>query len=368
MSKDHLPFSLTLSNRFLLLLILILWYIQPAILPLKASATGFHKDSMTDYNILVASYNGWEILKYDAATGVYLGELRSNFPLPICMVMGPDGLLYVIQGGNIQTLSAIDPYTGTIVKTLDYQPDLNASKLIFGPDGYLYMSTINTNTIRRYDITTGTFQGIFVSSGSGGLDWPRGMGFGPDGNLYVCSWNTDNILRYNGTTGAFIDEFVPAGSGGMDVPAALTFGPDGNLYVCNFVISNVLRYNGTTGEYIDEFIPAGTGGLDHPNWLEFGIDGDFYVGGGLSSNVIRYDGATGALIGELVTTGSGGLNISNSFAFYPKVKPTPIIVVNLDEPGRTLWRNISSIPILVTPPFNPTNLERIILFFYDKGK
>ncbi len=58
---------------------------------------------------------------------------------------------------------------------------------------------------------SGAFIDDFVSSGSGGLNFPMGMEFGSDGHLYVTSRNTDEVLRYNGTTGTFIDDFVSSG-------------------------------------------------------------------------------------------------------------------------------------------------------------
>ena len=81
---------------------------------------------------------------------------------------------------------------------------------------------------------TGAFLGVFVAAGSGGLDGPQGIAFGADGHLYVSSSVTNTILRYDGSTGAFLDAFVPAAAnGGLSTPAGLTFGPDGNLYVAS---------------------------------------------------------------------------------------------------------------------------------------
>jgi len=78
----------------------------------------------------------------------------------------------------------------------------------------LLVSSTETDSVLRYDATTGAFRGAFVAAGSGGLDQPRGIARGPDGALYVASFFTDEVLRYDGTTGAFVDDFVAAGSGG----------------------------------------------------------------------------------------------------------------------------------------------------------
>jgi outer membrane protein assembly factor BamB len=91
------------------------------------------------------------------------------------------------------------------------------------------------------------------------------VAFGSDGNLYVSSLLTDQVKRFNGTTGAFIDNF--ASGAGLDGPDGLVFGPDGNLYVSSFLTDQVKRYNGATGAFIDNF--ASGGGLDGPSGLVF---------------------------------------------------------------------------------------------------
>jgi hypothetical protein len=62
---------------------------------------------------------------------------------------------------------------------------------------------------------------IFVPSGSGGLDGADYLVFGPDRNLYVASQRTQSVLRFNGTTGEFMDVF--ASGGGLLTPKGLVF-------------------------------------------------------------------------------------------------------------------------------------------------
>ena len=70
--------------------------------------------------------------------------------------------------------------------------------------------------------------------------------FGPDGNLFVSSAATDSVLRYQGSTGAgsgqFIDASAVTSSGGLDAPRELIFGDDENLYVVSKNTNEVLRY------------------------------------------------------------------------------------------------------------------------------
>ena len=128
----------------------------------------------------------------------------------------------------------------------------------------------------RYDGTTGQFMDVFVPADLLWLDAPRGLAFGPDGNLYVASLNTDDVLRYDGATGAILGAFVKAGSGGLDGPVGLLFGPDRNgdgvqdLYVGSSATDAVLVYNGATGAFIAAFVTPGSGGLNEPQILPLG--------------------------------------------------------------------------------------------------
>jgi hypothetical protein len=63
-----------------------------------------------------------------------------------------------------------------------------------------------------------------VFASGGGLDMPYGLVFGPDAYLYVASLNTNSILRYDGQSGAFIGVF--ASGGGMNQPCHILFTPE----------------------------------------------------------------------------------------------------------------------------------------------
>ncbi len=221
-----------------------------------------------DGNLYVGSQNTDEVLRYDAATGAFLGPF---------VTAGSGGL----NGPSVDGL-------------------------IFRPDGRLYVGSKNSNSVLRYDATTGAFLDAFVPTGSGGLLEPKGMTFAPDGSLLVSS-GTNEVLRYSGTTGAFLGPFVAAGSGGLTDPRSLAFGPDGNLYVSSGATNSVLKYSGTTGTFLGTFIPANSGGLINPGDLLF-ADGRLYVASQNTNQVLRYDAANGEFIDDAVPAGSGGLD------------------------------------------------------------
>jgi DNA-binding beta-propeller fold protein YncE len=189
--------------------------------------------------------------------------------------------------------------------------------LVFGPDGNLYVNNRLRHSVLRYNGKTGAFIDTFVPPHSGGLDTNIGLVFGPDGNLYVSCHYDSRVLRYNGTTGAFIDIFVPGRSGGLNGAYGLFFGPDRNLYVCSTESHSVLRYDGRTGYFLGAFVPQGSGGLNRPTGGVFGPDGNLYVSSHEGSSVLRYDGVTGAFLGTFVATGSGGLDRPSGLMFGP---------------------------------------------------
>jgi DNA-binding beta-propeller fold protein YncE len=271
-----------------------------------------------DHNVYVSSgqFGGpghlKAILRYDGATGAFLGQFADSTHLtsPRGIIFGPDGNLYVADGND-------DTLTG---------------------------KGIDDGRIVRYNGVTGAFIDEFVPiSGNGGMSHPQGLVFAPSVenpnklDLYVSSAATNSVLRFDGTTGAFLREFVPSGSGGLNHPGGLVFGPDGSLYVSQFGSSNpvISHYEGPSGAhpgaYLGNFVSAGSGGLYNPASLLFGPDGngdghqDLYVasvrldgqakGNVHTSSVKRYDGVTGAFIDTFVAVNSGGLDDPNFMTF-----------------------------------------------------
>lgn len=182
----------------------------------------------------------------------------------------------------------------------------------------LLLADPTTDSILRFDGSTGAPLGEFVSSGSGGLVDPIDPTFGPDGNLYVISNAPGNVkvLKYDGTSGAFLDTFIGAGIGSA---SAIDFGPDDNLYLATISETGVLRYDGTTGGFLG--VAASGNGIRRAGGIDFGPDGNLYV---LDSDrtietsadrVLRFNPDTGTLIDEFVSPGE--LNDAVFLTFGP---------------------------------------------------
>ena len=126
------------------------------------------------------------------------------------------------------------------------------------------------------------------------------------GDLLIAHLETDSILRFDGTSGAPLGAFVPSGAGGLVDPHEPTFGPDGNLYVISQAngAQKILRFSGSTGAFLNTFVDTGAGGFAGASTMTFGPDGDLYVATATSRGVLRYDGSTGAFEG-IAASGNG---------------------------------------------------------------
>lgn len=182
----------------------------------------------------------------------------------------------------------------------------------------LLVADVVSDSVLRFDGTTGAPLGPFVTSGSGGLVDPLDPEFGPDGNLYVISNDPGHVkvLRYNGSSGASLGTFVDLDASSA---SAIEFGPDGNLYVATISETGVLRFNGATGEPMG--VAASGNGIRRASGISFGPDGKLYV---LDSDsvinisadrVLRFDPSNGAFMDQFVAPGQ--LNDAVFLTFGP---------------------------------------------------
>jgi streptogramin lyase len=285
-------------------------------------------------DLLVSSSGFGAVVRYDTATGAsqtLVAPGSGGLVNADGVTVGPDGAVYVCSETGKRVLRfdrATGAYLGDFVAAGSGGLG-QCEDLAFGPDGNLYVTNPESDAnprndqVLRYDGATGAFRDVFVTTRSGGLHTPSGLVFGPGGDLFVASTNTSQILRYDGTTGAFRGIFVAAGSGGLSRPVGLAFGPaasGGDLFVSSLDTDQVLRYDGATGAFRSVFVASGAGGLRGAYDLAFGPDGDLYVASFVGNQVLRYDGATGALRSAL---GGGALLHPTYLAFAPAAPILP---------------------------------------------
>ncbi len=271
-----------------------------------------------------------------------------------------DGLM--VSGYSDKALHVFDPVTGAPITKVPGMDGAQSQR--FAPDGSLLVCLEELQQVVRFDGVTGQFLGKVVfddpatpQDETGGLLGPTSAVIGPDGKLYVCGFDSDSVLRYDATTGAFLDVFVAPGTAGLDGPdAGMAFGPDNQLYVPSFNSNKVLRFDGATGAFVDVFIAQTNGNISRPRMLRWRSDGRLFLGSwgnakintyeldgtfiarfatpstptGIlfehdgnvlvtsdnTNKVIRFDGQTGANLGVLVPAGSDGLTGGTYLEFF----------------------------------------------------
>jgi streptogramin lyase len=205
--------------------------------------------------------------------------------------------------------------------------------LRFGPDGNLWVGSVNPDAVNRFDGKTGTPLGVVARHKE--LRHPRQVTF--RGNrLLVSSRGTNRVLSFDLDEGQFIDRFTkvspryaiadvvgssrhpepkPPGKGGgsevdpgedgLNQPFGLIHDPEGNLLVASYGTDSVRSYDGETGVFLRTF--ASGGGLEQPRNIVYGPDGNLYVTSA-NDSVIRYEGKSGEFVDVFVRPKSGGLD------------------------------------------------------------
>ncbi|MEZ6134949.1 MAG: NHL repeat-containing protein [Pirellulaceae bacterium] len=209
-----------------------------------------------DGNIYVSSQLNNRILRYDGRSGAFMDTfIASGLDFQTDLAFGQDGNLYVADGTQIER------YSGQTGAALGRVSTVDAEGLAFHTDGRLFASGLQ----RVYQITP--FEREFGRGGHDGIFGPRGIDIGPDGLLYLSSQNSQEIKRFDPNTRSFVDDFIGAGANGVFNPQGLRFGPDGALYVADDGTNSIRKFSASTGAFEGDF--ASGGGLSSPTFFIF---------------------------------------------------------------------------------------------------
>lgn len=248
----------------------------------------------------------------DSALGLlgrFVTEGSGGLTRPRLLELGPDGNddgvkdLYVASADTDEILR-YDGATGDFIGPfITGEPQLdNPLGVAFSPvNEDLYV--VSGSSVLRFDET-----GALVDVPVSGLDGPAGISFFESGDklgdLLIAERNTDRILRYDG---ANLTEFIAAGSGGLDKPRNAVFGPDGHLYVSSRDTLQVLKYSAADGS------PLGVAAeipLASLAWVDFGGDGLLYATGRdtdvcCDTSLLQIDPVSGSILQTLALGNDG---------------------------------------------------------------
>ncbi len=170
---------------------------------------------------------------------------------------------------------------------------------------FMYVSSRNDHSVKKYDAQTGDYIEDIITSTSGGLQRTQEVLFGPDGHLYVSGLLNTKIKKYNSQTGEFIEDFTSGYD--LENPTKMTFHTDGFLYVSQWGENQpvVVRFDANTGEFVDVFTKIG---VDKENACGHAWDseGNFYLANFTSQVVRKFDSNgndLGIFVGDLFLAG-----------------------------------------------------------------
>ncbi len=210
--------------------------------------------------------NFGEILRFDGATGMFIGKLVSSSDrgapfAPQGIVRGEPGDRFYVadvgtQGNTCDSQGNVKEYgiSGAFLGNLDrgkFKAAFYPRGVVFGPDGLLYVAArgcpISKNPddgligyVLRFNPRSRKFIDVFASNTSvHDLHRPEGLVFDSEGNLWVTSFrnnadpmDTDKILKLDGKTGVLLDKLALWTPGNPRAFAqAILFGPEGKLFI-----------------------------------------------------------------------------------------------------------------------------------------
>ncbi|MCE9618490.1 MAG: hypothetical protein K8R92_01105 [Planctomycetes bacterium] len=204
--------------------------------------------------------------------------------------------------------NGVRPYMGDFVKQGPANPAmLHSYAVAISPEGDIYVSNQDTNTVTRYagpgrdnagtpmppPTSLAGFKnlapGVFIANSQTspvGLAAVRGICFGPDGYLYVADRDGSRVSCYDRKTGDRV-KIVAGESNGLKKPIQLTFTQDGkSLFIGDDGTGEVFRLDMDTG-VCSVFVKAGESGLKAPSGLVVSAKW-LYVGSRLTKQLLRF--------------------------------------------------------------------------------
>jgi outer membrane protein assembly factor BamB len=249
-----------------------------------------------------------------------LSELRGMFILgngDLAVMNAKSGATRVVVFGKPDERTGVRPYRATWVTGGESNPAMvHTYQVSIGPDGSLYASNQDTNTVTRYHGLGSREAGKPMPVASGlsefgtllpgtvvpndqqspeGVGLVRGFAFGPDGMLYVCDRGRSRVAVHDPVTGRFIRVAMSA-QDGLQHPIQAMFTADGRaLLVTDNKVNCVWKQDLETGK-VTELVAANDGGLSAPSSLAI-RDHVLYVGSRLTKQVLKYDARNGHFLG-----------------------------------------------------------------------
>ena len=199
--------------------------------------------------------NHANVVKRFTRTGTYLSQWPAFDPLGIAI--GPDGNVYMTQGGTDPVVSSFTP-NGTPLAS--WHVGLQIKGIAVDRDGSVWVAD-NEGPLRKFTSTGGSLgQWGSPGSGPGQFNWLDGVAVDGFGHVYTAE-NVNNRVQKFTTSGTYITQwgYFGSGDGQFDDPVRLATSPDGSfVYVVDYQNSRVQVFT-NTGGYLGQWGTAGSG-------------------------------------------------------------------------------------------------------------
>src|SRR5205085_9746118 len=113
--------------------------------------------------LYVGSLGDSRVKMFNPTTGAFQGQSAVLPATPEGMAIGPDGLLYVAVDGDLNQIRRVNPVTGADLGMFSQGGNMaSPDGMVFGPGGDLFVVDGTLCNVRRFDGTTGAYEGIFA--------------------------------------------------------------------------------------------------------------------------------------------------------------------------------------------------------------
>ncbi len=227
-------------------------------------------------------------------------EIRNPYGLTI----GPDGALYVCSIDD-HAIYRVDLKDGKPVAYVTGQNE--PYEVRFDRDGNLFFVDMKAHVVKKVDrktkamtIVAGTGEPGF--SGDGGpavkaqLNQPHAIQFDPQGRLLICDIRNHRVRRVDLKTGT-IETYLGGPDNPVRGPRAIDFAPDGTLWLAMREGNAVAKVDYGSGK-----ITMVAEKLHGPKGIAWSPDGGIYIADTESHEISRIDPRTGevkVILGEL---------------------------------------------------------------------
>jgi WD40 repeat protein len=200
----------------------------------------------------------------------------------------------------VEEASAQDRYKVEIVRTFPHAGAI--STVAFSPNGALALSGSNDNTMKLWDVATGTLVRTFV----GHSNWVHSVAFSPDGTRVLSGSRDKTVKLWDAATGALVRTF----NGHSREVLSVAFSPDGSRVLSGSIDKTMRLWDAATGATLRTF----KGHSAEVTSVAFSPDGTRALSSGSYDKTMKlWNTATGTLL----RTFGGHSEAVTSVAFSP---------------------------------------------------